>query len=132
MQLAFPTARFARGFSCVEGTRIVDPQLSRGRPTMVICGSDSSAKLKVTEILERLGWGVLYIEEGAGRARDRAAVPVVAHLGFPRAAPRPLLQTAEGLGSSVVPRGFLTGQTVLHSPTQFTCSEVAPDRCDHR
>jgi len=54
-------ARFARGVSCVEGTSIVDSELSRGRPTMVICGSDSSPKQKVTEILERLEWGVLYI-----------------------------------------------------------------------
>jgi len=56
LQRRVPRARFVKAFSCVGNTRMVNPQLAGGPPTMFICGNDAAAKADVREILDRFGW----------------------------------------------------------------------------
>lgn len=56
LQSAVPAANFVKAFSCVGNARMVDPQFRDGKPTMFICGNDTSAKAKVEKILGEFGW----------------------------------------------------------------------------
>jgi 8-hydroxy-5-deazaflavin:NADPH oxidoreductase len=56
LQAAFPAARFVKAFNTVGNARMVNPDFSRGRPTMFYCGNDSEAKKVVAAILEQFGW----------------------------------------------------------------------------
>jgi hypothetical protein len=56
LQRAFPDARFVKAFNSVGNAFMVNPQFKGGRPTMFICGNDSSAKISVAGILEQFGW----------------------------------------------------------------------------
>lgn len=59
LQRAHPDARFVKAFSSVGNARMVNPRYAAGRPTMFICGNDTSAKDTVTGILEQFGWETL-------------------------------------------------------------------------
>ncbi|HEY6196331.1 MAG TPA: NAD(P)-binding domain-containing protein [Candidatus Eisenbacteria bacterium] len=56
LQRRVPGARFVKAFSCVGNTRMVNPQLPGGPPTMFICGNDEAAKADVRTLLEQFGW----------------------------------------------------------------------------
>lgn len=55
LQKEFPNARFVKAFNSVGNSRMVDPQMEDGTPTMFICGNDESAKQTVSEILLEFG-----------------------------------------------------------------------------
>lgn len=56
LQKAFPGARLVKAFNSVGASRMVDPQLAGGRPTMFYCGNDLDAKGVVFTVLEQFGW----------------------------------------------------------------------------
>lgn len=56
LQKLAPKANFVKAFSCVGNAFMVNPSFSGGKPTMFICGNNSQAKSKVTEILTQFGW----------------------------------------------------------------------------
>ncbi len=56
LQQKFPLVHFVKAFNSVGSSSMVNPQFAGGRPTMFICGNDSSAKRTVTTILDQFGW----------------------------------------------------------------------------
>ncbi|MDJ0941443.1 MAG: NAD(P)-binding domain-containing protein [Woeseiaceae bacterium] len=56
LQDSFPDANLVKAFSSVSNTRMVDPDMEGGPPTMFICGNDDAAKATVTDILSQFGW----------------------------------------------------------------------------
>ncbi len=58
LQVAAPSSKFVKAFSCVGNARMVDPQFREGKPTMFICGNDASAKREVEKILNEFGWDI--------------------------------------------------------------------------
>jgi 8-hydroxy-5-deazaflavin:NADPH oxidoreductase len=56
LQQYAPEARFVKSFSCVGSACMVNPDFGETRPTMFICGNDTSAKNEVAKILEQFGW----------------------------------------------------------------------------
>ena len=56
LQETAPGAHFVKAFSCVGNAFMVDPEFEGGKPTMFICGNETTAKTRVTEILSRFGW----------------------------------------------------------------------------
>jgi len=56
LQAAFPKARFVKAFNSVGNSRMVDPKLSGGKPTMFYCGDDAGAKAIVGQVIEQFGW----------------------------------------------------------------------------
>ena len=56
LQNAFPDANLVKAFSSVSNTRMVDPDMDGGPPTMFICGNDDKAKATVADILTEFGW----------------------------------------------------------------------------
>jgi len=57
LQADFPDAHFVKAFNSVGSAFMVDP-VFRERPTMFICGNDTSAREGVTAILTEFGWEV--------------------------------------------------------------------------
>lgn len=55
LQDAAPGANFVKAFSCVGSPWMVNPPFTE-RPTMFICGNNTSAKAQVKEILDAFGW----------------------------------------------------------------------------
>jgi len=56
LQVLAPEARFVKAFSCVGNAFFVNPGFQGTRPTMFICGNNSTAKEQVTEVLGSFGW----------------------------------------------------------------------------
>jgi len=56
LQKEFVQIRFVKAFNSVGSALMVNPQFSGGKPTMFICGNDSSAKQVVSGILDQFGW----------------------------------------------------------------------------
>lgn len=56
LQKEFLQIRFVKAFNSVGSALMVNPQFPGGKPTMFICGNDSSAKQVVSEILDQFGW----------------------------------------------------------------------------
>jgi predicted dinucleotide-binding enzyme len=56
LQREFPDARLVKAFNSVGNLRMVNPQFEEGKPTMFICGNDSSAKNTVSRLLDQFGW----------------------------------------------------------------------------
>jgi predicted dinucleotide-binding enzyme len=56
LQKKFPDARLVKAFNSVGADLMVNPQLKGGKPTMFICGNDTSAKKTVGGILDQFGW----------------------------------------------------------------------------
>jgi predicted dinucleotide-binding enzyme len=55
LQKKAPQARFVKAFSSVGASLMVDPKLA-SKPSMFICGDDSSAKEQARAILDQFGW----------------------------------------------------------------------------
>jgi 8-hydroxy-5-deazaflavin:NADPH oxidoreductase len=56
LQKQFPKARLVKAFSSVGNAFMVNPDFGGTKPTMFICGNDSSAKEQVTGVLDKFGW----------------------------------------------------------------------------
>ena len=56
LQNLAPKAKFVKAFNSVGNGQMYKPSFKEGKPSMFICGNDTSAKKKVTEILDRFGW----------------------------------------------------------------------------
>ena len=55
VQKALPSAKVVKTLNTVNCGVMVDPAKG-GNPTMFLCGNDSDAKMKVTELLKSMGW----------------------------------------------------------------------------
>jgi 8-hydroxy-5-deazaflavin:NADPH oxidoreductase len=55
LQKLAPQANFVKAFNCVGSSFMIDPDFDQ-KPTMFICGNDTSAKKDVTELLVKVGW----------------------------------------------------------------------------
>jgi 8-hydroxy-5-deazaflavin:NADPH oxidoreductase len=55
VQKALPSAKVVKTLNTVNCGVMVDP-VKGGNPTMFLCGNDSDAKKKVTELLKSMGW----------------------------------------------------------------------------
>ena len=55
LQRRAPKARFVKAFSCVGSALMIDPKLP-SKPSMFICGNDSTSKERARGILEKFGW----------------------------------------------------------------------------
>jgi 8-hydroxy-5-deazaflavin:NADPH oxidoreductase len=70
LQREFAGAKLVKAFNSVGSTRMVNPQLAGGKPTMFICGNDEAAKKKVGGILDQFGWETADM----GRAESARAI----------------------------------------------------------
>ena len=52
----FPDVRFVKAFNSVGNACMINPQFKGGKPTMLICGNDESAKKTVRGVLDQFGW----------------------------------------------------------------------------
>ena len=75
LQKRVPKARFVKAFSSVGAAMMVNPKLP-AKPTMFICGDDSSAKEQVRAILDAFGWET----EDAGRVEAARAIEPLCRL----------------------------------------------------
>ncbi len=73
LQRRAPRAHFVKAFSSVGNSRMVNPQMAGGPPTMFICGDDPGAKDRVREILTQFGWET---EDLGGVQAARAIEPL--------------------------------------------------------
>lgn len=55
VQKAIPSAKVVKSFNTVNCEVMVDPAKG-GNPTMFVCGNDSDAKKRFTELIRTLGW----------------------------------------------------------------------------
>jgi predicted dinucleotide-binding enzyme len=69
LQRLAPEAHLVKAFNSVGNAFMIDPAFEI-RPTMFICGNDSSAKKDVTSLLEEVGWEV----EDMGNAEAARAI----------------------------------------------------------
>jgi 8-hydroxy-5-deazaflavin:NADPH oxidoreductase len=58
LQNSFPDTRFVKAFNMVGSAHMVDPDFIDGKPSMFICGNDTSSKSTVGKILHEFGWEV--------------------------------------------------------------------------
>ena len=65
-----PGAHFVKAFSCVGSGVMVDPDYGGTKPSMFICGNSDTARRRVTELLNQLGWEV----EDMGSAEAARAI----------------------------------------------------------
>ncbi len=56
LQNSFTDLKFVKAFNIVGNSNMYKPQFKEGKPTMLICGNDDSAKKRVTEIMTSFGW----------------------------------------------------------------------------
>ena len=56
LQKRFPTAKLVKAFSSVGNAFFVNPDFGGTKPSMFICGNDSSAKEETRAILDKFGW----------------------------------------------------------------------------
>jgi 8-hydroxy-5-deazaflavin:NADPH oxidoreductase len=70
LQRRVPGAHFVKCFSCVGNTRMVNPKMEGGPPTMFICGNHAGSKAEVKEILVQFGWDI----EDLGAAEAARAI----------------------------------------------------------
>jgi predicted dinucleotide-binding enzyme len=56
LQKRFPAAKLVKVFSCVGNALMVNPDFGGTKPTMFICGNDTSAKEEAKAILDKFGW----------------------------------------------------------------------------
>lgn len=73
LQKKAPKAHFVKAFSCVGNALMVDPDFGATKPSMFICGNDSAAKGKVSELLTQFGWEV---QDMGGVESARAIEPL--------------------------------------------------------
>ena len=70
LQREYAKVRFVKAFNSVGNACMVNPRFSAGKPSMFICGNDTSAKAQVRNIVEQFGWEV----EDMGRAEAARAI----------------------------------------------------------
>jgi predicted dinucleotide-binding enzyme len=58
LQKLAPQAHFVKAFNSVGAAAMIHPDFGGLKPTMFICGNDKAAKVKVTSMLDTLGWEV--------------------------------------------------------------------------
>jgi len=73
LQKLAPKAHFVKAFSCVGNGHMVNPDFGGVKPTMFICGNETSAKGQVREILTQFGWET---EDMGGAEAARAIEPL--------------------------------------------------------
>ena len=73
LQKEFPAAHFVKAFNSIGNSMMVNPEFVGGKPTMFICGNDSSSKKTVSEILYLFGFE---IEDMGGAEAARAIEPL--------------------------------------------------------
>ncbi len=56
LQKAYPDCKFVKAFNSVGSAMMVNPKLNIAKPTMFICGNDTTSKKEVNEILDKFGW----------------------------------------------------------------------------
>jgi 8-hydroxy-5-deazaflavin:NADPH oxidoreductase len=56
LQQEFSDAHFVKAFNSVGAASMVNPLFKGGKPTMFICGNNSTAKKTVAAILDQFGW----------------------------------------------------------------------------
>jgi 8-hydroxy-5-deazaflavin:NADPH oxidoreductase len=56
IQAKIPAAHVVKAFNSVGATRMINPHYKQGTPTMFICGNDSDAKAKVSDVIRQFGW----------------------------------------------------------------------------
>jgi hypothetical protein len=56
LQKTYPDCKFVKAFNSVGTTQMVNPKFKGTKPTMFICGNDTTSKTDVTEILDKFGW----------------------------------------------------------------------------
>lgn len=75
LQHEFPETFFVKAFNSVGAGCMVNPDFKAGRPTMFICGNNTSAKKKVESILDKFGWDSADMGEAiAARAIEPLAI----------------------------------------------------------
>jgi predicted dinucleotide-binding enzyme len=74
IQRAFPSAKVVKALNTMNIRVQVDPNIVHGESDVFICGNDSGAKTKVTEILGWLGWKAPIDLGGIDRARGMEAL----------------------------------------------------------
>jgi predicted dinucleotide-binding enzyme len=79
IQRWLPEAHVVKAFNIVGFAHMVNPQFPCGPPDLFICGNDSRAKKKVTEILKSFGWPAIDIGgiEGARFIEPLAVVWII-------------------------------------------------------
>lgn len=75
LQNLAPETNFVKAFSCVGSALMVNPDLGGAKPTMFICGNNSTAKMQVVRILEQFGFES---EDMGGVESARAIEPLCA------------------------------------------------------
>ncbi len=70
IQALLPQAKLVKAFNSVGNALMYKPSFGGTRPTMFICGNDTTAKATVTGILESFGWEV----EDMGMATAAGAI----------------------------------------------------------
>jgi predicted dinucleotide-binding enzyme len=56
IQRTFPGAKVVKGLNTMNCVLMVNPKLVPGSHDVIICGNDTNAKAKVTEIIKSFGW----------------------------------------------------------------------------
>lgn len=69
IQRWLPEAKVVKAFNIVGNPDMVNPDFPGGAPDMFICGNDTDAKKKVTEILNAFGWSSVVDIGGMSGAR---------------------------------------------------------------
>jgi predicted dinucleotide-binding enzyme len=70
LQEEYPEAHFVKAFNSIGAAFMVNPDFNGVRPTMFICGNDSSSKKSVSGILTKFGFDV----EDMGKAEAARAI----------------------------------------------------------
>jgi len=73
LQEEFADAHFVKAFNSVGAPAMVNPNFAGGKPSMFICGNDTSAKEQVRAILDQFGWET---EDMGGVEAARAIEPL--------------------------------------------------------
>ncbi len=78
IQRTFPNAKVVKTLNTVNCNLMVNPSLLRGDHDLFICGNDSGAKSKVTQILkEWFGWrSVINIGDITGARAQEMILPI--------------------------------------------------------
>jgi len=56
IQAKVPQSHVVKAFNSVGNAQMVNPHYEQGTPTMFLCGDNSAAKSKVSEIIKQFGW----------------------------------------------------------------------------
>ncbi len=74
IQRGLPDAKVVKAFNIIGNPYFVDPNLSEGRPTMLIAGEDEPAKRIVRDVLTDFGWSDVVDIGGIEGSRELEAI----------------------------------------------------------